>query len=100
MLAMYDAAMRITADHMEADGGNVEGLIGAVVGDKCAFAFFEAMTDGENVDPCEFQRVVEREVVAGRLRDDDLAIAGEAAAMVLRMRQRELQCRRGSSAVH
>lgn len=100
LLAMYDAAMRITVEHMDADGGDVEGLVGAIAADKCAFALFEAMPDGENVDTGEFQRVVRREVAAGRLQGDEPAMFGEIAVTVLRTQQEEWRRRRGSSAVH
>ncbi|GGB87998.1 hypothetical protein GCM10011494_02920 [Novosphingobium endophyticum] len=100
LLAMYDAAMRVAMEHTEADGGDVEGLIGAIAADKCAFAFFEAMDDQERVDADEFQRVVRREVAAGRMGADDPAIFGEAAVTVLRTQRDELRRRCGGSAAH
>lgn len=102
LLSTYDAAMRITVDHMNAEGEEVDGFLGAIATDKCAFVILESMVDDVFVDADEFDRIVDREVGAGRMHGREFIYHAKEAAKVVR-EQREawwMQEGAGGATVH
>lgn len=82
LLAIYDIMMMNALrqrDHCLSDSADISAMRKSADVDKCAFAIFEAMDGREHFDGTEFERIVTREVVAGRMRGDEpdqyLAIA-------------------------
>lgn len=78
LLQTFHAVMGLAVRTLEREGKDTTALRNAILADRRGFAIEEAMV-GENVDPPTLQRVIEREVAAGRMERDsfhELALAG------------------------
>lgn len=90
LLYSFDALMKMVVRRLESEGQDTNDLRNAILADKRTFALSEAMLDGENVDPDALHYVVEREIAAGRIEQDDFRELAAAGSKVLgRNEQRE-----------
>lgn len=90
LLAIYDIMMTNVlrqGEHDFCDTPDTWAMRKSTDVDKCAFAICEAMDGHEHFDGTEFERIVAREVNAGRMRGDEPDEYLAAAAGELRIQQ-------------
>lgn len=90
LLAIYDLIMSNVLRQGENDLSDAfDGLAlrKSVDVDKCAFAIFEAIDGCDHFDGAEFERIVTREVAAGRMRGDEPGQCLAVAAGELRIQK-------------
>jgi hypothetical protein len=83
LLQAFHAVMGLAVRTVSKAGRDTTALEDAIRADRRLFALQEAMGDGELVDPTELHRVIQREIAAGRMQEDDYADLARSGAAVL-----------------
>lgn len=83
LIALYCAVTNAGERELVRLGRDLQPLLDARTADLRTFCLVEAMGENDLVNPVELDRVITREIAAGRMAEDDFAELARSGAAVL-----------------